>query len=233
MASADLYQVDRRTGQIRVAKPGDKPFAIRSVAGGGTRREPVPDDLRHARVLDDEAVRRLARLGSTIEAVYGGEPQDIEWCIERGTLYVVQARPITSLYPVPQSPRAEAGPRVYLSFGHFQMMPDAMPRLALEVWRLFFPAGKALPADLSSRPSLSAAMLPAGGRLFVDATEAMRVPLARRALLKVLSHVYEAFAGALRTLVEQPGFPRSAPALLMRGAANQCMSAAPLFESAP
>lgn len=29
-----------------------------------------------------------------------GTPQDVEWCIEDGELLVVQARPITSLYPL-------------------------------------------------------------------------------------------------------------------------------------
>ncbi len=118
LISADLYRVDRRRHAILLARPGDKKFAIRSVPGGGTRQEPLPDAPRHARALDDAQVLALAELGGRIEALYGGVPQDIEWCIASGKIYIVQARPITSLFPIPdarggrRSARAWSTPRV-------------------------------------------------------------------------------------------------------------------------
>jgi len=47
--------------------------------------------------LDDATVRALAEIGSGI-AARAGKPQDVEWAVdERGSIYVLQARPITAL----------------------------------------------------------------------------------------------------------------------------------------
>jgi phosphohistidine swiveling domain-containing protein len=216
--SADLYRIDRRSGELLLARPGNKEFAIRSVPSGGTRRENLPDSQRNARALSDEQVRALAEIGARIESLYGGTPQDIEWCIAQGAIYVVQARPITSLFPIPKAPHADGGLRVFLSFGHFQMMLDAMPRLSQEVWRLFFPAGKKEAPTLRASPLPSPLMLAAGSRLFIDATGVLRVPRAQRVVLGVLSHVYEALGQSAAALVKRPEFraARTAPGAIVR-----------------
>ena len=56
-------------------------------------------------------VRALAALGDRVEAHYGA-PQDTEWAIDAdGTLWLTQARPITTLYPLPDgAPGAGRGP---------------------------------------------------------------------------------------------------------------------------
>lgn len=220
LISADLYRVDRRSGEVLLARPGDKEFAIRSVASGGTRRETLPDSQRKTRALSDEQVRALAEIGSRIEASYGGKPQDIEWCIAQGTIYVVQARPITSLFPVPESPHTGDELRVFLSFGHFQMMLDAMPKLSREVWQLFFPAGKKRAPTLHAPATLSTLMVPAGSRLYIDATGVLSVPRARKAALGVLSHVYQVLAESAAALSDRPAFRarRGAAIGVMRGA---------------
>src|SRR5262245_36131574 len=51
LISADLYRVDRRSGEVLLARPGNKQFAIRAVPSGGTRRETLPDAQRGARAL--------------------------------------------------------------------------------------------------------------------------------------------------------------------------------------
>ncbi|MEK1829505.1 hypothetical protein AAAC51_11165 [Priestia megaterium] len=45
------------------------------------------------------------------------------------TFYIVQSRPITTLYPIPEAHDQEN--RVYVSVGHQQMMTDAMKPLGL------------------------------------------------------------------------------------------------------
>ena len=67
---------------------------------------------------------------------------------------IVQSRPITTLFPIPEASDREN--HVYVSVGHGQMMTDAMKPLGLSVWQLTTP-----------RP-----MAEAGGRLFVDVTQA-------------------------------------------------------------
>jgi rifampicin phosphotransferase len=67
-------------------------------------------------VLDEQAVRRLVELGRRIEHERG-EPQDIEWALAGGELFVLQARPITGL---PRRPHIEIPPGRWMKdTGHF------------------------------------------------------------------------------------------------------------------
>lgn len=59
---------------------------------GNLKREQIV----HERVLAPEEIRQLAELGSELARRFGA-PQDIEWAIEDGRLYLLQARPITTL----------------------------------------------------------------------------------------------------------------------------------------
>ena len=65
-------------------------------AGSGVRDEELPEALRGKAVLDDAAAARLADLGTRI-AVLFGSPQDIEWSLAGGEVWILQARPITAL----------------------------------------------------------------------------------------------------------------------------------------
>ena len=207
LVSPDRYRVDRQRRAILLAEPGDKALAIRSLPAGGTRQEPLAGPLRRARTLDDGQVLALADLGARVEAEYRGVPQDIEWCLAAGRFYIVQARPITSLFPIPAAPADDdGGLRIYLSFGHFQMMTDAMPRLAREVWKYFFPAGKGHAPGLDETAAPSPSMLDAGSRLFIDATPVLRLPRARRLILQVLAHLYEELARVVEALTARPDF---------------------------
>ncbi|QIH99904.1 pyruvate, phosphate dikinase [Rhodococcoides fascians A21d2] len=57
----------------------------------------MPSD-RTRSTLDDRAAVRLAELGGEIAASLGG-PQDIEWSIKEGRVWILQARPITAALP--------------------------------------------------------------------------------------------------------------------------------------
>jgi pyruvate,water dikinase len=217
LISADRYEVDRKRRAIVEATPGDKPFAIRSVPGGGTRQEPLPDAKRRARVLDDAQVFALSDIGERIEAQYGGAPQDIEWCIAGGKLYIVQARPITSLFPIPEV--SDRGPRIFLSFGHIQMMTDAMPLLASEVWCYFFPTGKGHTPTLADPPQRSPAMVPTAGRLYIDATLPLRAKRPRALVLAGLGYAYADLARSVAVLAARPDFARVHQSALAIGSA--------------
>jgi pyruvate, water dikinase len=52
--------------------------------------------LRHGGVLEPEELSRLAELGRALEEHFGC-PQDIEWAIASGTVYLLQSRPVTTL----------------------------------------------------------------------------------------------------------------------------------------
>ncbi|MET9630697.1 rifamycin-inactivating phosphotransferase [Lentzea sp. NPDC006480] len=138
-------------------------------------------------VLTDAQVVELVRLGREIEAHFG-RPQDIEWCLADGGFQIVQSRPITTLFPVPEV--ADQDNHVYVSVGHQQMMTDAMTPLGLSVWQLTTP-----------RP-----MAEAGGRLFVDITPVLSVTTSRNAFLDVAGKSDPLIRDALETVLGREGF---------------------------
>ncbi|WP_431211429.1 PEP/pyruvate-binding domain-containing protein [Puia sp. P3] len=83
--------------------------------------------------LTDGQILQLEAIGRTIEGHFG-YPQDIEWCLAEGAFYIVQSRPITTLFPIPES--GEDGNHVYVSVGHQQMMTDPMKPLGLSLFQL-------------------------------------------------------------------------------------------------
>ncbi len=65
--------------------------------GRGVIEQDVPAQERARASLNSRQIVDLARLGQTVQEYYGGYPQDIEWAIEGGTLYLLQSRPVTGV----------------------------------------------------------------------------------------------------------------------------------------
>jgi pyruvate,water dikinase len=84
-----------RDGTLKRRRLSVQPLVIESGPEGGTvERELDPED-GGAATLEEDQLRELARLGDDLHARLGGA-QDIEWAIEGGELYVLQARPVTA-----------------------------------------------------------------------------------------------------------------------------------------
>jgi|SRR5919204_3199208 pyruvate,water dikinase len=60
--------------------------------GGRVKRDAVPN----GGVLSPDELARLADLGRRLEDRFGG-PQDVEWALAGGQLYLLQSRPVTTL----------------------------------------------------------------------------------------------------------------------------------------
>lgn len=58
--------------------------------------EVVRERLTNGGVLERAELRRLVKLARTLEDRFGS-PQDIEWAIEGGQVYLLQSRPVTTL----------------------------------------------------------------------------------------------------------------------------------------
>jgi pyruvate,water dikinase len=111
----------------------------------------------------------------------------------RSTFYMVQSRPITTLYPIPEANDQEN--HVYVSVGHQQMMTDPIKPLGLSLWQL-----------TAARP-----MFKAGGRLFVDVTHQLASPVSRENLLNVMGQHAPLIKDALMTIMERGDFIKSLP----------------------
>jgi pyruvate,water dikinase len=64
--------------------------------GDGTVDSPVERAMQNQPSLTDEQVAEVAQLASRVEEHYGS-PQDVEWALADGHLFLLQSRPITTL----------------------------------------------------------------------------------------------------------------------------------------
>ena len=97
----DTYVVDRVSREARETVIGAKEQQIVQDGAQGTRTEEVDVARRGRSSLSPEAIRELVDLGIEVEAQFGGVPQDIEWAISGGEIFLLQSRPITNLPPQP------------------------------------------------------------------------------------------------------------------------------------
>ncbi len=93
------YVLDR-TGKALSFAPGGREVVISAAEGGGTQENPGAPGTGPELAADQLA--ELARLGQRAQQHFG-RPQDIEWAVSGGVLYVLQSRPMTALPPQPQT----------------------------------------------------------------------------------------------------------------------------------
>jgi len=93
----DNYVIDRETGDLTEETVATKKVMhVRDSETGETVEREVPGDKRDKRVLSDNELEELLAVGEEIEAYYG-DPQDVEWAIYDGEVYLLQSRPITTI----------------------------------------------------------------------------------------------------------------------------------------
>jgi rifampicin phosphotransferase len=190
LVNADLYKV--RDGKLVDKAVATKQLAIHPSPASGTQEQAIEPERREQPALTDAQVVLLAQLGRRIEAHFG-RPQDIEWCLVDDGFWIVQSRPITTLFPIPAAEDREN--HVYVSVGHQQMMTDPMKPLGLSVWQL-----------TAFRP-----MYVAGGRLFVDVSRELASPTRRAGLVAGLGKSDPLIGDALQTILERGDFIPSLP----------------------
>jgi phosphoenolpyruvate synthase/pyruvate phosphate dikinase len=190
LVNPDVFTV--RHGEVVAKAIAAKQRAVHALPAGGTREVAIDSQRQEQPALTDAQVVRLVRLGRRIEAHFG-RPQDIEWCLADDDFQIVQSRPITTLFPIPETGDREN--HLYVSVGHQQMMTDPMKPLGLSMWQL-------------------TAMVPmheAGGRLFVDVTRRLASPASRAGLLDVMGRGDPLVRDALETVLDRDDFVPSLP----------------------
>lgn len=190
LVNPDVFTV--RDGEVVAKAIAAKERAVHALPTGGTREVAVDAQRQEQPALTDAQVVRLVQLGRRIEAHFG-RPQDIEWCLVDDGFQIVQSRPITTLFPIPETGDQEN--HVYVSVGHQQMMTDPMKPLGLSMWQL----------------TAMAPMHTAGGRLFVDVTRRLASPASRAALLDLMGRGDPLVRDALETVLDRDDFVPSLP----------------------
>lgn len=190
LVNADNYKV--RDGRIIDKKISTKKLAIYALKEGGTEEKKIEADRQNRQTLTDEQILELEKTGRRIEA-YFGRPQDIEWCLYENKFFIVQSRPITTLYPIPDA--QDGKNHVYMSLGHQQMMTDAMKPLGLSFFQLL---------GNDETP-----LIQVGGRLFVDLAHDLASPMGRKIVLTSMGKIDPLMDNAIKSLMKRKAFLKS------------------------
>lgn len=98
MVEPDTYLVSKEPLRLASVRVGHQSVKIERGADGADAEITLTPDQGAERVLTDEEILEIARLGLAVEEHYGS-PQDIEWARAEGKTWLVQSRPITTLHP--------------------------------------------------------------------------------------------------------------------------------------
>jgi len=196
----DHYVVRNPEYQIISKTLGAKAIAIRGQAQGGVFLEEI--QAANQQAISDTQIVELAHLGKRVAAAYAF-PQDIEWAIAGGQIYILQSRPITSLFPVPEE--MEAHPlQVMFSFGAVQGMLDPMTPLGRDVIRLIFAGGASLFGFQDTYQTQRVIKI-AGERLWGNLTSILRHPIGHRMIFKLFPVIDPGSIPTLKELSGEPG----------------------------
>ncbi|MGN7250562.1 PEP/pyruvate-binding domain-containing protein [Arthrobacter sp. SAFR-014] len=204
----DQFTVDAATGAILQRSLGDKRAEIRPVPGGGTRQLRRQDGARQdgqqdgqQACLTDEQVRSLARAGGRVEELYG-EPQDVEWAIAAdGGIRVVQSRPITTLFPLPEPDIRDGGTRAYLCASLLQGLTRPLTPMGLASFTLMSDSSRSAGNGPAAYRSAQIGM-----RMYVDVTPLLRSKGGRRGLLRAMKVADARSVDVLAYLAADPRF---------------------------
>ncbi|HEX3011836.1 MAG TPA: phosphoenolpyruvate synthase [Syntrophomonadaceae bacterium] len=191
LVNPDTYKI--REGIIVDKKISTKKLAVYALEKGGIQKREIEPQQQNKQTLTNEQILQLEGLGRKIEACFGS-PQDIEWCLYKDTFYIVQSRPITTLYPLPDI--NDGKNRVYVSFGHIEMMTEPIKPLGMYFCRLLFKGHK---------------LGKAGGRLFSDMTYDLASPVGRKFALKLLGQFDPLIKNALLNLFQRKQYLKTLP----------------------
>lgn len=149
----------RGTGDILVSGEADaKAFSVDRASG----KFDGPHEIRHI-------ARGLRRLALRLERALGG-PQDIEWAVAKGQIYLLQARPVTTLQIRNQSTgewnASLGGDYLWTSTNVGEAVPDVMTPLTWSVLQDFhhrtaakMPDGMMLSGNICGRPYLNFSLM--------------------------------------------------------------------------
>ncbi|SMC22054.1 Pyruvate phosphate dikinase, PEP/pyruvate binding domain [Clostridium acidisoli DSM 12555] len=182
LVNPDNYKV--QSGKVIDKQISSKKLAIYALKNGGTKEQEIEPKMQYRQALTDEQILNLSQIGRNVEKHFGC-PQDMEWCLYDDTFYIVQSRPITNLYPIPEANDEEK--HVYLSVGHQQMMTDPLKPLGMSLMEL---------VSFGHR-------FKAGGRLFVDVAQMLASPDRREMLLNSMEQHDPLTKDAMMKIIEK------------------------------
>jgi phosphohistidine swiveling domain-containing protein len=207
----DHYAVDPAAGRILSKMLGAKSLSIHGAPAGGTQ---VVELSRGAvQALPDEQIVDLAQLGHKAAELFGF-PQDIEWAWAEGKLYLLQSRPVTALFPLPENLPAEPLKTLF-SFAAVQGMLDPMTPLGRDAIKQIFATASGL-FGVRVTPQTQKILYDAGERLWVNFTPILTNSFGRRVVPVVLNLVEPTIRQAVEQIKDDPRLQPGRRAFSMR-----------------
>ena len=206
LVEPDHYVVDTLRDTITQKSLGSKSIQIRANSEGGVNTQAA--DSSHEQAIPDPVILQLAKIGAQIEALYHF-PQDIEWAVAQGKIHILQARPITSLYPLPENLPPEPL-KAMIGLHIIQgIMEPFTPLGQSAIMEVLIGGGRSLGLYLTLQKQT--AFYVAGERVWINITPIVRHPRGHKAFPVVFKNldpgVAQAFEEILRDsrLAPQPG----------------------------
>lgn len=194
----DHFVADSASGAVLNMALGGKALATRRRAEGGV--ETVAEENTARRTLSDSDVQQIVAMGQAIQKEYNA-PQDIEWALAGGELFVLQARAITSLFPVPF---VSFDPLVvWLSFGALQGVVGPITPLGQDgIMHVAAGAGQMFGAPI--KPETFTVFATAGERVWIKVSDLLRHPVGARIYAEVFPLVEPGIGQILEQLAPDP-----------------------------
>jgi pyruvate,water dikinase len=193
----DHFVVNTLTGELVEKTLGAKKIATHAKAGGGV--ETVLENAGERQTLSESELSRLAALGAQIQAEFGA-PQDIEWAFSQGKLYVLQSRPITSLFPVPE---LSFDPLVvWFSFGTVQGLVGPITPLGIDTI-CSVAAGAGAMFGLQLTADEQKLFAPAGQRIWIKISDVIRNPIGSKIFQQALTFVEPSVGQIIASLADE------------------------------
>jgi phosphohistidine swiveling domain-containing protein len=170
---------------------------------------PLPEHQAHG-CLSPDRLRELQQTGLRVQRALGS-PQDIEFAYDgQGALWLLQSRPITTLFPLPPGTDPGQGdPRVYLEVGHMQGLRRPVTPMGVSVLRET--TRRWLQIIGVDDAVVDTFLLDIGGRLFIDLTGFVRSPRLHSRVPQMVQVYGPAVAQGVRRVLEDPRYaPRPA-----------------------
>lgn len=170
----DHYEVNKKTLIIEHKKinPQDKRMYLKQ---GKTIIGPVKPADRQLQKITDEQIIKLATIGKNLEHHYYF-PQDIEWAVEKGKIYITQTRPITTIKTTTQTYMSLSGDRHEIAHTHVVLLKGdpASPGIASGPVKIVHNADeidKVKPGDVLVAPQTNPDYVPAMRKVVAIVTE--------------------------------------------------------------
>jgi len=169
---------------------------------GRTKTVEVEESRKGIQKLTDCQIGKLVSIGADILNHYNIVPQDIEWCVEKGAgkIFVLQSRPITTLFPLPEGAADNPNLQVYVSVGHIQVMLDPIRPCGQSIFKHIFPMGRDA-ITKTSRFSVAA-----GSYMYVNVTQMLHVAFRRKLLLRAMNKMMDIIFLSLNFVLEKNEF---------------------------